>query len=441
VTATESAYDVVVLGGGSAGEAVARGLAERQVSVALVESDLVGGECPYHACMPSKAMLRAAAQGRSWPDAIRYRDEIAAHRDDAETARELEDAGVTIVRGRGHIARPGVVSVNGRELRCTDLVVCTGAEDAPPPVGGLDGVEWWSSEQALSSDERPDRLVILGGGPVGCELAQVYARFGTQVTLVEAGDRLLSSEPAVVGTTLAKALAADGVDVRTGHQAAAVTTTGSGIRVSFEGAGPVDCDRLLVATGTRPRTTDLGLDAVGVRTDDSGAIAVDDHCRAADHVLAVGDVTGIAPFTHTANYQAKIVVDNLTGGHRTADYRAIPRTVYTDPAVFCVGDTGERDGIVTATSEVGETARAFVEQREDGCAVLFADSRRGVLVGAAVVAPGADEWAGELALAISAGTDVRRLRDVVHAFPTYAEALEPAYDELARRCEERSSDG
>ncbi len=429
-------YDVLVLGGGSAGEAVARGLAERGRSVAVVEPGLVGGECPYLACMPSKAMLKAAAHGRSWADAVRFRDEVADHRDDTETAASLEKAGVTLIRARGSLAGPGRVEAGGRMLRGDHLVVCTGAHADPPPLDGLAATGFWTSEDALSSDELPDSLVILGGGPVGCELAQVYARFDTRVTVVEPAEHLLPSEPPVIGETVADALARDGVDVRTGCKPRDVRRDGDHVSVALEGDEPVSASRILVATGKTPRVAGLGLETIGVRPDpDTGALRVDDKCQVAERVWAVGDVTAVAPFTHTANYQAKVVVANICGEPRTADYRAIPRVVYTDPAVFCVGRTDT--DLRTASFQLEETARAVVDERRDGSVTLFADGSR--LVGAACVGPGADHWAAELTLAVRAGVELVVLRDVVHAFPTFGEALEPAYAELCKGADDEGN--
>lgn len=410
-------FDVVVLGGGSAGEAVARELSSRGCSVAVVENHLVGGECPYYACMPSKALLRAAAEGKSWPDAVRLRDEIAEHRDDSETVKALKNDGVEVVRGRGVVTSAGTVTVGSRRLLFRDLVIATGSEPVRPPITGAETA--WTSDDALSSDELPERLLILGGGAIGCELAQVYARFGSLVTIVESADRLLAKEPEFVGRALQEALQRDGVTVRLDEEL---------------DCAPDDGTRLLVAVGQKPRVAGIGLDVLGVEPDDDGALPVDDRCRVIDHVWAVGDVNGIAPYTHAANYQAKVVVDNLTGRERRADHSAIPRTVYTDPAVFCVGDT---DGNAAARMHVGETARAFVEQTTCGEVALYTDPAGQRLIGAAVVGPRADDWAGELTLAVRARVPVEVLADVVHAFPTYAEVLEPAYAELARRPSER----
>ena len=427
--------DVVVLGAGSGGEDVARALARAGRSVALVEAGLVGGECPYLACMPSKAMLQAATQGRDWAAAIRFRDEVAEQRDDSATAKSLEEAGVTLVRERGELAGTGHLRAGDRDLTGDHVVICTGAQADPPPVDGLAATGFWTSEDALSSDELPESLVILGGGPVGCELAQVYARFGAHVTVVEPAEHLLPSEPSVVGAAVAAALRRDGADVLTGRKPASVSGDNGRATVTLDDGRTVTAARILVATGKTPRVAGLGLDTIGVRPDpETGGLPTDERCRVTDGVWAVGDVTAVAPFTHTANYQAKVVVANICGEVRAADYRAIPRVVYTDPAVFCVGRTD--DELRSASYRLEETARAQVAERRDGCITLYADGGR--LVGAACVGPEADHWGAELTLAVRAGVELAVLRDVVHAFPTFSEALEPVYDEL---CEGSSDEG
>jgi dihydrolipoamide dehydrogenase len=423
---------VLVLGGGSAGENIASELAKSGVEVTLVEDGLVGGECPYLACMPSKAMLHAAGDGRSWQDAVRFRDDVAAHRDDTEAAERLAEAGVQLVRARGVVTAPGRIRAGDHELTYDDLVVCTGAQARIPSVDGMDKVDPWTSEDALATDELPDRLLVLGGGPIGCELAQVYATFSSRVTLIESAPHLLPGEPAFVGELVADALRDRGVEIVTSIEATAVRREANGtVTVELGDAGRRTGDRLLVATGKRPRTDGIGLDVLDVTVDDAAALVTDDRCRAGERVWAAGDVTGVAPFTHTANYQARVVVANLTGRDRRADYRAIPRAVYTDPAVFCVGRTDE--DLVTAELDLEETARAAVERPGPGRVRLYADPRSRTLVGAAVVGRDADEWGGELTLAIRAGVTVDVLADVVHAFPTFAEALEPPYIDLAER--------
>jgi pyruvate/2-oxoglutarate dehydrogenase complex dihydrolipoamide dehydrogenase (E3) component len=453
-------FDVVVLGAGSAGELVATELAEAGRSVALIEALRVGGECPYVACMPSKAMLRSAdarAQAAALPElgggsatldgddgayrgAANRRDDISEHRDDDSAAVGVEKAGITLVRGRGRITRPGVVSVEGRELGYADLVLSTGSSAVMPDVEGLDQVPTWTSDEALAATERPASLLILGGGAVGCELAQVHARFGTQVYLVEPGRQLAGNEEPSVAELLADVLRDDGVDVRLEVEAKRFEPADGGARAQLSDGTALDVERVLVATGRKPNTDDLGLDLLGVTPADDGSLATDERCRVEgpQHVWAAGDVTGVAPYTHAANYQARVLVANLLGADRTADYRAIPRAIYTSPAVASVGRTAAEardDGIdpQTAVMDVGDTARATTEGARGGRLVLTADRCRGVLIGAAAIGPHAEEWLAEATLAIRAEVPLPVLADVVHAFPTYGEAFEPPLRELAEK--------
>lgn len=482
-------FDVIVLGGGSAGEWVSKGLAGAGRSVALVEALRVGGECPYVACMPSKSMLRSArvrhlvsrAAGlgalSTRPDAddadlafaaaIRRRDILAGHRDDTGAAKGVEQAGVTLLRGQGRLTRPGAMIVtdaqgNETEHTWTDLVISTGSTPVRPGIKGLDTVATWTSDQALSSPHRPASLAVLGGGPVGCELAQAYGRFGARVTLVEAADRLLAREEPSISALLARSLAADGIDLRLGTEVTRATPDGSGARLTLSpssgsggapgnglagtsNGGPakgaertITVDQVLTAVGRAPATSGIGLEAVGVTPDQTGGLETDQRCRVVghDHIWAAGDVTGIAPFTHTANYQARVITANLTGTSATADYRAIPRTVYTDPPVASVGltqDEAQDAGmeVITAGMDLGETARSASEGETAGRLLLVADRRRGTLVGAAAIGAHADEWIGEATIAIRADVALVVLADVVHAFPTFSEVYEPPLRELA----------
>jgi dihydrolipoamide dehydrogenase len=434
-------FDVVVIGAGSAGESIASDLAAEGRSVALVEQLRVGGECPYVACMPSKSLLRSVqerAEDRDYSAAVARRDELAEHRDDSSAAQEVQQQGVELVRGRATITRPGVVAVEGRELAWTDLVLATGSRPTPPPVEGLDGVPTWTSDEALSAPDRPASLLVLGGGAVGCELSQVFARFGSAVTLVESGPQLLGREESSIAERLAKVLRDDGVDVRLEVQVERAERGSSGARLHLSDGSSIDVERVLVATGRAPATDGLGLDVLGIEPGEKGELGTDASCRVRgqQHVWAAGDVTGVAPYTHAANYQARIVAANILGGDRSADYRAIPRAVYTDPAVASVGmdeSTAREQGIeaVTAVMDVGQTARAAVDGGAQGRLVLTADRRRGVLVGAAAIGPRADEWLSEATLAIRAQVPLDVLSEVVHAFPTFGEAYEPALRELA----------
>src|SRR4051812_21298546 len=445
VVAAEEDYDVVVLGGGSAGEYIASGVRENR-RVAVVEERLVGGECPYLACIPSKAMLIAAERGLSWDEAIRRRDAAAKHRDDSGSVSNLREQGIDLLRGHGRVTGPGRVEVGGTSYGWQHLVVATGGAPAAPPVDGLAAVDAWTSDDALSSSELPRRLALLGGGAVGCELAQVYAGFGTQVTVIEMLPRLLAREPEFVGVALADALRSRGVDVRTGVRASRVDREGDDIVVHLEGGDSVRADRIVVAAGKQPRT-DLGLDTIGIDVQPGQPLDIDEACRVRGqtHVWAAGDVTGVAPFTHTANYHARLVIAGIDGRPGTAHHNAIPRTVFTDPAVFGVGLTPEQArerniDVVTTRFDVGNTARAYVERKAgapaaNGQLELYADRTRGVLVGAAAVGTYADHWTGELVLAVRAEVPVRVLADVVHAFPTLGEAIEPPMRELAAAIE------
>jgi pyruvate/2-oxoglutarate dehydrogenase complex dihydrolipoamide dehydrogenase (E3) component len=442
--AQDRRYDVLVLGGG-AGKNIAAGLARAGRSVALVERRLVGGECPYLACMPSKSLLHSARQGETWEHAVARRDEVTRHLDDAPTAAEMAEAGVTVVRGHGRVARPGVVEVEGTEYAYTDLVVATGSEAVTPGVEGIGDVPTWTSDEALTRPDLPRRLIVLGGGPVGCELGQIYSAFGSQVTLVEAADRLLAAEAPFAGDVLADALRRMGADLRLGVGATHAERTESGLRLQLSDGGHIDADRILIAAGRRPRVADLGLDTIGVQVDPDRGIAVDVTCKAVldegaasdgTTVWAAGDVTGVAPYTHAANYQSRIVVSNVLGKRREADYRAVPRAVYTTPTVYAVGvspvsATGLE--LVAAGYDLSNTPRATVENDDRGRVELYADRARGVLVGAAAVGLYAEEWMSEITLAIRAETPLSILTDVVHAFPTYGEAIEPALRELAER--------
>lgn len=455
-------FDVVVLGAGSAGEWIAGGVADKGGSVALVEALRVGGECPYVACIPSKSMLRSAhardqarhlAQlgGASEPPpvldsdrlafgaAVRRRDRLSGNGDDSGAAAAMERRGVTLIRGTGRTSRPGVVDVSGRELGYRNLVVATGSRPVIPPVPGLDAVPVWTSDQALTATEYPASVIVLGGGAVGCELAQSYAVFGVRVSLVESSGQLAGAEDARIAADLATVLRDGGIDVRLGVTVERMEVTREGrARALLKESGAIQADRVILAAGRAPATSDLGLDAIGVAAADSGALSVDDHCRVEGqrNVWAAGDVTAIAPYTHGANYQARVVTENLLGGCRVADYRAMPRVIYTEPPLASVGLT-ERQAreagidVVTAMMDISDGARASTDGSSGGRLILVADRARRVLVGAAAIGPAADEWISEATLAIMSRVPVTVLADVVHPFPTFSEAYEIPLRELA----------
>jgi pyruvate/2-oxoglutarate dehydrogenase complex dihydrolipoamide dehydrogenase (E3) component len=454
-------FDVVVLGAGSAGEWVAGGIADAGGSAALVERLRVGGECPYVACIPSKAMLgsaharnlarRVADLGgasaapaldpgeAAFGAAVRRRDDVSQDGDDGRAADGITGRGVTLVRGTGRITGPGRVEVGGRELRYRDLVVATGSSPVIPAVDGLGTVPSWTSDQALTAPDYPASVIILGAGAVGCELAQAYAAFGVAVTLVEPGGQLAADEEPVVAAGLADALRAGGISIRMRATAIkAAPGPAGGARVVLDDTSAVTADRIILATGRMPATAGLGLAAIGVTPQESGALSVDEHCRVAgqEHVWAAGDVTGLAPYTHGANYQARVVTDNLLGGRATADYRAIPRVIYTEPPLAAVGLTqaqARAAGLdtVTATADLSKLERVATDGAAAGRLVLVADRARGVLVGAAALGPGADSWIMEAAVAIRGEVPIAVLADVVHPFPTFVQGYEVPLRELA----------
>ena len=430
------AFDVVVLGGGTAGVQVATEVAGGGKTVALVEAGLIGGESAYLACLPSNSLLLSAARGKTWEDAVARRDEVTGGLDDSAPARRLSRAGVTVIRGTGQVTGPGTVEVGLAQgsvsLTYSDLVIATGCEPVAPPIEGLADIPAWTTAQSLCSPDLPRRLIVLGGGPAGCELTQVYASFGSQVTLVEAEPRLLPGEPAFAGEILAAALRRAGAEIYLGSQATKAERTADGLTLALEDGTRIDADRLLLASGRRPRLGGLGLDALGLKVTPGMALPTTTRCEVTGlaRVWAAGDVTGTT-HTHASRYQAGVVAANVLGQRREADYSAIPRCVFTTPSVYGVGVIPAKGGtaLTTVRVQLGDTIRAKLGQDDLGCLELYAEG--GVLVGAVAVGPDAASWMGEVTLAIRAKISLAVLADVVRAFPTYGEALEAALRELA----------
>lgn len=415
-------------------------LAEGGLRCALLEHELIGGECTNWACIPTKTLLRppeaqqasARVAGVSkpeldWSRIAEYRDWMTRNLDDSNAIADYESRGITVVKGMGRLAGPGRLEVDGHELEAERVIVATGSEPIIPPIDGLAEAGYWTNREATQLKEVPASAVVIGGGPVGIELAQILSRFGSQVTVVEIVERLMARETPEVGELIAKALEDDGIELRVGRRATAVRREGSERVVRFEDGEEVRAEVVVVAGGRRPRTVGIGLETVGIEPSPSG-IPVDERCRAAEGVWAIGDVTGIALFTHVGKYQARVAAADILGRPAKADYRVIPRVVFSDPEVAAVGLTKEQareQGIDTISAEV-ELANAIArpwtyEEHPRGTLGLLADRERQVLVGAWAVAPLASEWIHVAALAIKAEIPLAILRDMIPQFPTFSE--------------------
>jgi pyruvate/2-oxoglutarate dehydrogenase complex dihydrolipoamide dehydrogenase (E3) component len=433
---------VVVLGGGSTGEHFIGALRryDDDAELTLVESRLVGGECSYYACMPTKTMLRGAELSSSLDRAPgmkperpeqagvwSWRDWVTSDWDDTGQVEWLATQRCAFVRGEARVARPGVVEVDGAELEYDKLVIATGSHAAIPPVAGLEDVAYWTNVEATSTHEVPESLAVMGAGPVGSELGQFFARMGSQVTMIEHGPRLLGRVHEEAGAILADVFRDEGIGVRTG---VAVEGAKPGIVLTLSDGASVEAERLLVATGRRPNSEGLGLELLGLSLGPRG-IEVDERLRAAENVWAIGDVTGVALFTHIGKYQARVAAADLCGREAKADYRAIPAGIFTDPEVATVGRT-DGEGLVSARWELTSTPRLSTYERpkRDGFVRLFADPQERVLVGAVAVGPQSTEWLGQLTLAVRSTTPIDVLVDTIQPYPTFSEAIFFALREL-----------
>jgi dihydrolipoamide dehydrogenase len=430
-------YDAVVIGVGTAGGSVIWPLHEAGLKVAAVERELVGGLCAYWGCIPSKTLLRPGTIGwearhgfgvgeprLTWPEIAQYRNWMVRDWNDEKEVEHLQQEGVDFFRGSAAVAGPGQVQVDGRTLETKRIVVATGSMPSIPPIPGLDGVKYWTNREATSFQEVPKSVLVVGGGAIGCELGQALHSYGAKVTIVEEAKQLLGHENPGAAGHLEERFKRIGITFYLGRKTVKVEETSGGKTATLDNGQTISAEEILVSTGRKADTDGLGLEQIGVTITDAG-IKVDEHCRAAENVWAVGDVTGVAGFTHVADYQGRIASEDILGRPRPANYSAIPAVTYTDPEVASVGITRQDaapegmeldcvEAPLSASSRTDTYGRGY-----EGGLSLFADRNDRVLVGAWAVGPLAGEWIQFATLAIRARVSVSTLDDTMLAFPTF----------------------
>lgn len=421
-----------MIGGGGAAETFVAELDGSGLSVVVFEEFRVGGECPFVACMPTKAMLHDAATGRAWTEAVRRRRDVVEDLEDDGHATELRAHGPELVRERAAVSGPTEVVAAGERYRVGHIVLATGSEPLLPPIDGLDSIgdRLWTSADAMTVDERPTRLTILGGGVIGCEMATIFSGFGTEVHLLDTEPRAFPALPPEIGEIADQALRARGVRVHRGSEVVQVEPRGSGVRVRLADGPCLDTDRLLVATGTRPRTSGIGLDAIGLADGSTLTVADDGRVDAVGSIWAMGDVAGRGEYTHLANHQARVVAGAISGrGDRRFDDVVVPACVFTDPPIVTIGPTPDRcgDDIVWVTARLSEVARFTTDDLVDGVLHVGVERPSGELRAAHGIGAGFDILATALVTAIDSRVPVHRLARSMAPFPTVGEMLPLIY--------------
>ncbi|HSL74870.1 MAG TPA: NAD(P)/FAD-dependent oxidoreductase [Ilumatobacteraceae bacterium] len=428
-----SDFDVAVLGGGSAAEALVAALGHRELRIVVFEAHRVGGECPFVACMPSKAMLHDAAAHTGWRDAIERRSGVIDHLDDSRHAEQLAAHGALLVRAAATITAPGRIEAAGSEYTAEHIVLATGSELLMPPIEGIEelGDRCWTSEQALLTEDRPTRLAIIGGGAIGCELATIFARFGSEVHLLDVAPQAFPDLPPAIGERVDDALRAAGVRVCRGIEIEQVACRGGGVRTTLANGAGLDTDRIIVAAGRRPLTQGLGLEQIGVA--DPARLAVDDTGRvtADGSVWAIGDVAGRGQYTHVANHHANVVANALCGdGTRRFDDVVTPACVFTDPPLMTIGPRPAElsdDDVVWVSANLSETPRWTTDALADGVLTIAVDRRSRTVVAAHGVGASFDVLAAALVTAIDGRIPVDQLTRSMWPFPSIGEILGVVY--------------
>lgn len=429
---------MVVIGGGAAGLAAANAAVRAKARVLLVSEGELGGDCTFTGCVPSKTLLESAAAGASFTEAMSRVRAVVSQTAATENETVLRTAGIPVLRGRARFVNRNTLEVEGQRVRCSRVVLATGAAPVVPPIAGLAATGYLTTDSVFELSDPPRSLTVLGGGAVGCELAQAFARLGVEVSIVEAADRLLPTFPPEVSEVLAEAFATEGIKVHTGAQATGVRNEGLRVVLRTAGGQLVPGQRLLVAVGRRPVTNGLGLDLAGVRTDEHGAVVVDRHlATTARGIHAAGDVTGRFPHTHAAYAMGRVAVGAALRRIRrpSFDTAGIPQVVFTEPEIATVGATESHAGrwARVAYLPMSEVDRANTAQATRGFVKLIAGPRGllgnlggGRVLGATVVAARAGELIHEPALAMRTGMFTGRLAQTVHAYPTWSIAVQQA---------------